>query len=105
MADTKSLIESTVRRFQDEVPALANLKLAFGLELRGRGDVQAFSVEVPGPAVSRGVPDHARVTVRMPRATFNELAEYVIWALLQLPAVDVDVDVDTIIVRCFGAMI
>jgi hypothetical protein len=29
----------------------------------------------------------------------------VIWALLQPPAVDVDVDVDTIIVRCFGAMI
>jgi hypothetical protein len=27
----------------------------------------------------------------------------VIWALLQPPAVDVDVDVDTIIVRCFGA--
>jgi len=27
----------------------------------------------------------------------------VIWALLQPP--DVDVDVDTIIVRCFGAMI
>jgi hypothetical protein len=33
--------------------------------------------------------------------TFNQLAEYVIWALLQPPAVDVD----TIIVRCFGAMI
>ena len=75
MADTKTLIESAVRRFQDEVPALAKLKLAFGLQLRGRGDVQAFSVEVPGPRVSRGVPDHARVTVHMPRATFNELAE------------------------------
>jgi hypothetical protein len=35
--------------------------------------------------------------------TNNQLAEYVIWALLQPPAVDVDVD--TIIVRCFGAMI
>jgi hypothetical protein len=29
----------------------------------------------------------------------------VIWAFLQSPAVDVDVDVDTIIVRWFGAMI
>ena len=75
VADTKSLIESTVRRFQEEVPALAKLKLTFGLELRGRGDIQAFSVEVPGPTVSRGVPDHARVTVHMPRATFNELAD------------------------------
>ena len=74
MADTKSLIESAVRGFLEEVPALAKLKLAFGLELRGRGDVQAFLVEVPGPKVSRGVPDHARVTVHMPRATFNEVA-------------------------------
>ena len=75
MADTKTLIEEAVRRFQEEVPALAKLKLTFGLELRGRGDVQAFAVEVPGPKVTRGVPDHARVTVHMPRATFNELAE------------------------------
>jgi len=75
VADTKSEIEAVVRRFQEEVPALAKLKLTFGLQLRGRGDVQAFSVEVPGPTVSRGVPDHARVTVHMPRATFNELAE------------------------------
>jgi len=75
VADTKSLIETAVTRFQTEVPALAKLKLAFGLELRGRGDVQAFNVEVPGPKVSRGVPDHARVTVQMPRATFNEVAE------------------------------
>jgi hypothetical protein len=75
VADTKSLIETAVKRFQAEVPALAKLKLVFALELRGRGDVQAFAVEVPGPKVTRGVPDHARVTVQIPRATFNELAE------------------------------
>ena len=73
MADTKAQIADAVRSFQAEVPALAKLKLAFGLELRGRGDLQAFLVEVPGPKVSRGVPDHARVTVQMPRATFNEV--------------------------------
>jgi hypothetical protein len=33
--------------------------------------------------------------------TFNQLAEHLIWALFQPPAVDVD----TIIVRCFVAMI
>jgi hypothetical protein len=33
--------------------------------------------------------------------TFNRLAEYLIWAVLQPPAVDVK----TIIVRCSGAMI
>jgi len=74
-SETKALIEKAVRHFQEEVPALSQLKLLFGLELRGRGDVQAFAVEVPGPKITRGVPDHARVTVQMPRATFNELAE------------------------------
>ena len=30
------------------MPALAKLKLVFELELRGRGDVQIFRVELPG---------------------------------------------------------
>src|SRR5437762_2277395 len=44
-ADTKTLIEETVRDFQREVPALSNLKLVVGLELRGHGDVQIYRVE------------------------------------------------------------
>ena len=59
---------------QQEMPALAKLKLVFGLELRGRGDVQMFRVEVPGPQISKGVADDARVTVSIPRSHFNELA-------------------------------
>jgi hypothetical protein len=74
MASTQQLIETAVRRFQAEVPALAKLKLVFELELRGRGDVQMFRVEVPGPKVSKGVGDDARATVSIPRANFNELA-------------------------------
>jgi hypothetical protein len=74
MASTQELIETAVRRFQQEVPALAKLKLVFELELRGRGDVQMFRVEVPGPKVSKGVADEARVTVSIPRSHFNELA-------------------------------
>lgn len=72
--DTKSLIETAVRRFQAEVPALQRLKLVFELELRGRGDVQMFRVEVPGPKVTKAVAEDARVTVSMPRSHFNELA-------------------------------
>jgi hypothetical protein len=74
MASTQQLIETAVRRFQEEVPALAKLKLVFELELRGRGDVQMFRVELPGPKITKGVADHARATVEITRSTFNELA-------------------------------
>jgi hypothetical protein len=71
---TQELITTAVERFQGDVPALAQLKLVFGLELRGRGDVQMFRVEVPGPEVSKGLADDAKVTIEMPRSHFNELA-------------------------------
>jgi len=73
-ADTRSLIETAVKRFLDEVPALKQLKLVAGLELRGRGDVQLYRIELPGPRVSKGIAPEARVTVTLPRARFNELA-------------------------------
>jgi hypothetical protein len=72
--DTKSLIETAVRRFQEQVPALAQLKLVVGLELRGRGDVQLYRVEVPGPQVRKDVAADARVRLSVPRSHFNELA-------------------------------
>ncbi len=74
MPSTQELIETAVERFQADVPALAKLKLVFELELRGRGDVQMFRVEVPGPKVSKELADDARLTVEMPRSHFNELA-------------------------------
>src|SRR3954453_5579656 len=73
-SDTKTLIETGVKRFLDEVPTLQNLKLVVGLELRGRGDVQLYRVEMPGPKVSKGVAEDARVRVTLPRSHFNELA-------------------------------
>jgi hypothetical protein len=73
-ADTKSLIETGVRRFLEEVPALQNLKLVVGLELRGRGDVQLYRVEMPGPKVTKDGAADARVRLVVPRANFNELA-------------------------------
>jgi hypothetical protein len=71
---TPDLIKQAVERFVAEVPALANLKLVFELELRGRGDTQHFRVELPGPKISKGVAGDARVTIAMPRSNFNELA-------------------------------
>jgi hypothetical protein len=76
VASTQDVIKTAIERFQAEVPALAQLKLVFELELRGRGDVQMFRVELPGPAISKAAStEDARVTVEMPRSHFNALAE------------------------------
>ena len=72
--DTKSLIETGVRRFLEQVPALENLKLVVGLELRGRGDVQLYRVEMPGPRVTKDVAGDARVRLHITRSHFNDLA-------------------------------
>ena len=73
-SDTKTLIETAVTRFLADVPALANLKLVAGLELRGRGDVQLYRVEVPGPKVTKDIAADAKVRIELPRAAFNDLA-------------------------------
>jgi hypothetical protein len=72
--DTKSLIETAVKRFLEEVPALQQLKLVAGLELRGRGDVQLYRIEMPGPKVSKDIAADAKVRLSVPRSHFNELA-------------------------------
>ncbi len=72
--DTKTLIETAVRRFLEEVPALAPLKLIAGLELRARHDVQLYRVELPGPIVTKAIPSDAKVTLEIQRSRFNELA-------------------------------
>lgn len=73
--DTKALIERAVSRFGDDVPALKSLKLVVRLELRSRGDVPVWRVELPGPKVSKDPAADARVDVSVPRSHFNELAE------------------------------
>jgi len=75
MASTPELIRTAVERFQAEVPALQKLKLIFGLELRGRGDIQLYRVEMPGPKISKDLAQDERVLVEIDRAQFNELAE------------------------------
>jgi hypothetical protein len=73
-ADTKTLIETAVTRFLEDVPALAPLKLVAGLELRGRGDIQMYRVQMPGPQVTKDIASDAQVRVEVNRAAFNELA-------------------------------
>ena len=73
-SDTKSLIETAVTRFLEDVPALQNLKLVAGLELRARHDVQMYRVELPGPKVSKDIAADARVRIEVDRARFNTLA-------------------------------
>ncbi len=61
-------------RFLDEVPSLQPLKLVVGLELRGRGDIQMYRVELPGPKVTKDIASDARVRLTVSRSQFNELA-------------------------------
>ncbi len=74
MASAADLIKTAVERVQREAPALAGLKLVFGVELPARGDVQVFRVEVPGPKVSKGFSEDERLRLSMPRSMFNILA-------------------------------
>jgi hypothetical protein len=74
VASADQLIKTAVERIQKQVPALAKLKLVFGVELPARGDVQVFRVELPGPKVSKGFSDDERLRLQVPRAMFNILA-------------------------------
>jgi hypothetical protein len=72
--DAKALIELATRRFIGEVPALEPIKLVVGVELRGRGDIQHFRLEMPGIKVTKGPAADARVRVDMRREFFNIMA-------------------------------
>jgi hypothetical protein len=72
--DAKALIELAARRFVEEVPALEPIKLVVGVELRGRGDVQHFRLEMPDFKVTKGPAADGRVRVDMRREFFNVMA-------------------------------
>ncbi len=72
--DAKALIELATHRFIGEVPALEPIKLVVGVELRGRGDVQHFRLELPELKVTKGPATDARVRVDMRREFFNVMA-------------------------------
>ena len=72
--DAKALIELATRRFISEVPALEPMKLVVGIELRGRGDVQQFRLEMPSVEVTKAPAVDARLRVEMRREFFNVMA-------------------------------
>jgi pyruvate-formate lyase len=74
-SDAKPLIESAVRNFLEEVPALAPMKLVVGLDLQGRGDTQQFRIEMPELKVTKDIGTDARVRVEMRRDFFNAMVE------------------------------
>ena len=73
-ADTRGLIEQAINNLYKQVPALSPLKLVIELELRGRGDIQLFRVELPGPKITKDIASDAKVRLSVPRPHFNELA-------------------------------
>jgi hypothetical protein len=73
--DAKALIELATRRFLKEVPALEPIKLVVGIDLRGRGDVQQFRLEMPGVKVTKESATDARLRVDMRREFFNVMAQ------------------------------
>src|SRR5215218_9914148 len=73
-ADTRHLIEQAVARFYEQAPALGKLALVIRLELRARGDVPTWRVEVPGPKISKDPAADARLHVEVQRPDFNRLA-------------------------------
>ena len=73
--DAKALIELATRRFIEEVPALEPIKLVVAVDLRGRGDVQQYRLEMPGIKVSKGDAAGARIRVDMRREFFNVMAK------------------------------
>jgi hypothetical protein len=80
VASTSDLIVVAVQRVQAEVPALAKLKLVFALELTAGGLTSSaksehYGVQVPGPKVSGGDPEDARIALSIPKTMFNLLAE------------------------------
>lgn len=75
MASTADLIKTAIERFQAEVPALAKLKLVFGLELKAHHDIQLYRVELPGPKITKDLAQDERVLVEIDRPEFNQLAE------------------------------
>lgn len=73
--DARELIETAARRFVEEVPALAPIKLVVGVELRGKGDVQQFRLQMPEMAAAKGPASDARINVEMRREFFNVMAK------------------------------
>lgn len=77
--DAKTLLETAITRFLDEVPALKPMKLVAGVAFRARHDVQMFRIELNGSegplAITKDAAQDAKVRIEMQRSFFNEMAK------------------------------
>jgi hypothetical protein len=73
--DAKVLIESAVKSFLEEVPALAPMKLVAQVDFHARGDTQQFRIDMPEATVTKGAAHDAKVRIEMRRDFFNAMVE------------------------------
>jgi hypothetical protein len=73
--DAKTMIETAVKSFLQEVPALEPMKIVVGVDFVARGDTQQFRVEMPGVKVTRDIGSDARIRIEMRRDFFNAMVE------------------------------
>ena len=73
--DAVTMIESAVKAFLEEVPALEPMKIVVGVDLHARGDTQQFRIEMPGAKVTRDIGADARIRIDMRRDFFNAMVE------------------------------
>lgn len=71
---TKELIETAVKRFVDEVPALKQLKVFMRIDLKAKGDIQTWRLDMPAIEVSKEISEHPPIEVEVMRPVFNQLA-------------------------------
>jgi hypothetical protein len=72
--DARALIEQAAKRFVGEVHSLAQLKMTFEVQLRGRGDTQQFRLQMPELTVTKGPAGDAQIRIEMRREFFNVMA-------------------------------
>ena len=75
-SDAIELIERATHNFLEEVPSLKPLTLVVGIELRGRGDVQQFRLQLPEILVTKDIAADAKVRIDMRRDFFNAMVNH-----------------------------
>lgn len=73
--DARTLIQTAVRNFLEEVPQLAPINIVVNVDLRGgRNDLQQFRLEMPAIEVTKGAAHDAKISVDMRREFLNVMA-------------------------------
>ena len=73
--DAVAMLQSAVRSFLEEVPALEPMKVVAQVDFIARGDTQQFRIEMPGPKIERGAAPEAKIRIEMRRDFFNAMVE------------------------------